>query len=114
MENYNREPRHFTYDVKKYNPDTHTLDFIRTDDYWYHPVKHTIMVIQRNGVKKLIRVKDDREFAYKMQKTQIKAKDGAEGLADFMDDEFWRDTAVKLLDYMMDEMKEATLQPWEY
>lgn len=113
MENYDREPRHFTYDVKKYNKETNSLDFIRTDDFWYHPVKRSIMVVQRNGVKKLIRVKEDREFTYKLQKTQVKAREGADGLAHFMDDEFWRDTTVKILNFMIDDMKEATLQPWE-
>lgn len=105
--------KHFSHDVMNYNHDTHKLDYVRTDDYYFDDCGTTLLVIQRNNDKKVIRVKPDDEFVYSVKKTQVNAKGGARGLAEFLADPEWKSTAVRLLDAMMDSVKPATLHPWE-
>ena len=45
-----------------------------------------ILIIERDGVKKYIRVVPDTEYVYKIQKTQIRAMGGVTGLYDFMEE----------------------------
>lgn len=65
-----------------------------------------------NFEKKAIRVVTDYEYTYKAQKTQIKAQGGAEGLYKFIRDnchkaDLFYCKIVKLIEYAMDEMREA-------
>lgn len=61
--------------------------------------------------KKVVKVKPDFDFCYKLQKTQIRARGGAEGLYKFIQKEteggaqscFVR----RIVEYAMDEMREA-------
>lgn len=106
----------FSHDVNTIIRDENNspkLHYLRTDEYYFVPTTPSILTIQRNGVKKNIRVKADSEFVYSVKKTQVNAKGGPEGLAKFLADKEWRDTAVKVLDAMMDTVKPAVLQPWE-
>lgn len=61
--------------------------------------------------KKIIKVIPDFEYCYKLQKTQIRARGGAEGLYNFIKKETERDPvsffARKIVEYAMDEMREA-------
>jgi len=73
-----------------------------------------MLCIQRDGVKRFIKVKEDEnnEFIYKIQKTQIKAIDGVDGLYKFMEenrnvsDLFWC-LSKQICDKAFSYMKEA-------
>lgn len=61
--------------------------------------------------KKVLKVVPDWEYAYKLQKTQIRAREGAAGLYKFIQDET-KDGAQscfvrRIVEYAMDEMREA-------
>lgn len=61
--------------------------------------------------KKTVKVVDDLEYCYKLQKTQIRARDGASGLYDFLRRETENGKqscfARRIVEYAMDEMKEV-------
>ena len=62
--------------------------------------------------KKVLKVVPDWEYAYKLQKTQIRAQGGAEGLYNFIRDNCHKTDLFycmieKLIEYAMDEMREA-------
>ena len=48
------------------------------------------IIIERDGVKKVFKVVEDNDFVVKVQKTQVKATGGAEGLYKF----FARESAI--------------------
>lgn len=98
-----------TFDHKVHNYENGKLNYIRTDNYQFRAINPDVIVVSRNGIKKSIKVVADSEYTYKMMKTMVKAKDGAEGLEKFMADPFWKDTAVKIINYMIDTMKPAKL-----
>lgn len=64
-----------------------------------------------NFEKKILKVVPDFEYCYKLQKTQIRARGGAEGLYNFIKKETESDPvsffARKIVEYAMDEMREA-------
>ena len=51
-----------------------------------HPDNNNILTICRNGISKSVKVKENHEFVYKLQKTQIQGRDGASGVFKFLDD----------------------------
>lgn len=64
-----------------------------------------------NFEKKAFRVVPDFEYCYKLQKTQIRARGGAEGLYNFIKKEIEENEASvfarRIVEYAMDEMREA-------
>lgn len=63
-----------------------------------------IMFVKRDGHYRSIKVVDDSEFVYKLQKTQIRARGGAEGLYNWMVRTLEKDFAIcfvyKVLDWI--------------
>lgn len=61
--------------------------------------------------KKIIKVVNDSEYCYKLQKTQIRAIDGATGLYNFLKRETEHEGQScflrRVVEYAMDEMREA-------
>lgn len=70
---------------------------------------NNIITFTRNGISKTVKVKEDFEYSYKLQKTQIKAVGGARGLYDFIQrhviDNFAMVYVTRLYNYVIDEMK---------
>ena len=73
-----------------------------------------LLCVQRDGIKRFVKVKEDYEFTYCIQKTQIKANGGVEGLYKFMSenknlqDLFWC-RVRKICENVFDYMKEARI-----
>lgn len=65
----------------------------------------------RDFIKKVVNVEDDSEYVYKLMKTKIKARDGAEGLFNFIAgwyrDNFGLSRIETILNYIMDNMREG-------
>lgn len=68
-----------------------------------------LLGVQKNGVKKWIRVEDESGYCFKLLKTKIKAAGGAEGLYRFLEShqDFGSCFSKKILNYAFDEMREA-------
>ena len=52
-----------------------------------YPGRNDIITLTRGDVSRTFSVVEDREFTYKVQKSRLKAKDGAEGLFKYLQDE---------------------------
>lgn len=103
----------FDYDVFKLSRDDSgklTRNYVNTDHYYFrtYPGLH-LLTIEKNGVKFNFTVKDDPSHIYFVQKTQIKAKDGAAGLIRFFMNPEWRDHVVHLIDKIILTVKEAAV-----
>ena len=64
-------------------------NIISDDDYYIEKESHSLISIRKNnGEKKYIKVVEDvrGEYTYKVQKTQVKAINGADGLWGFIED----------------------------
>lgn len=77
-----------------------------------YPGNNGIMTVTKNGASKTVYIEDcGSEYVYKLMKSQIKARNGAIGLFEFMDrallENFMASHAWRILDYIMDEMKPA-------
>lgn len=74
-----------------------------------YPGNDNAITVTCDGMTKTVKIVNDLEFTYKLQKTQIKAKNAAPGLFKFIDDclynHFMECSAWKILDYIMDDMK---------
>lgn len=110
MENY----KYFTIENKHVERDANGRAFLITDstDEWAVAFFPGLLGVQKNGVKKWVKVEDDRGFTYKLMKTKIKAREGAEGLFHFIcentkvGDLFFCHT-TKILTWAFDVMREA-------
>ena len=74
-----------------------------------------VLVIQKNGIKKNIRVEDCSEFVFKALKTKIKARDGVTGLYRFIEEnqeigDVFGCMVKSLLNEAFSNMKEATIR----
>jgi hypothetical protein len=82
------------------------------DSYTFsiYPRDNEAFTVCKNGVTKTVRVVDDAEYTYKLMKTQIKAKGGAEGLYRYVDDalfnHFMECNAWKILNHVIENMKQ--------
>ena len=83
------------------------LKLIRTDNYAFRAINPELIIVERNGVKKNIKVTSDWDYTYKVMKTFVKAHGGADGLAKFLSDPNWEDTACKLIDCLIDKVAPA-------
>jgi hypothetical protein len=68
------------------------------------------MTVTKNGISKTVAIEDcGSEFVYKLQKTKVKARDGASGLFEYIDralyEHFMECRAWRILDYIADDMK---------
>ena len=76
-----------------------------------YPGDNNVITVSRDGIAKTVKVVNDLEFTYKLQKTQVKAKNAAYGLYKFIDDclynHFMECSAWKILDYIIDDMKKC-------
>ena len=97
---------HKVYRTQQENGAT-TLQLVRTDSYNFEKISDRLLMFTRNGVNKLIRIIPDREFTFKLQKTQIRAAGGVDGLLAFLNNRNWESTAVKIADWALDTMRGA-------
>lgn len=77
---------------------------------WYIVTQSNLIGVQRNGIKKWVRVEDDTTYTYKLMKTKIKAAGGAVGLYKYLvrciNDDFALCNVEKVLNYIFFEMRE--------
>lgn len=59
-----------------------------------YPGNNEIISITRDNETRTYKVTEDHEFCYKVQKTQIKAINGAKGIFDYIDREVTRNTPL--------------------
>ena len=91
------QTKNFTFGKKDY-------EIIYNDEY--------SLTFGRNGIYKNVKIVDDKSriYTYKVQKTQIKAINGAEGLYKFMkggaDGDCFICPVVCIIDHVIDNMKE--------
>lgn len=99
------------YIEEHYNMETRQMEKEADWSFSVYPGDNKHFTVCRNGVVKTVRVVEDSEFVYKLQKTQIKAREGAEGLFKFVDDELARCSAScmawKVLRYCFFDCKAA-------
>ena len=55
-----------------------------------YPGVDDVISVTKNGITKNMKVKKSYEFVYQLRKTFINALDGAQGLFDLLDEEFYR------------------------
>jgi hypothetical protein len=91
------QTKNFTFGKKDY-------EIIYNDEY--------SLTFGRNGIYKNVKIVDDKSriYTYKVQKTQIKAIEGAEGLYKFMSKEIEKNASFCLItaviDHVIDNIKE--------
>lgn len=99
------------FERKSYDPKTGNFEHLYTYIIAVYPHDDTVITVTRDGQHKTVKVVNSYEYAYKLQKGQIKAKGGATGLYNFIDDclseGFGEVMAYKVLDHIIDNMKEA-------
>lgn len=86
----------------------------REVEYFFRSVGSSL-IVQRDGVKKVVRVTESDKYAYKLNKTCISAEGGADGLFDFLAREadfeinlygkMLSTIVLHVLDYVMDTCK---------
>lgn len=81
------------YTEGHYNMETKQTEKVADWSFSIYPGDNKHFTVYRDGVVKTVRIVEDSEFVYKLQKTQVKARDGAEGLFKFVDDELARCSA---------------------
>lgn len=62
----------------------------------------------RGVQSKVVFVKDDWDWIYMAQKTQIKARGGAKGFFEHCCDDFWRSRTMDIADHAIDVMRPAS------
>jgi hypothetical protein len=76
-----------------------------------YPGDNTHITVSNGTDFKTVKVVDDFDVIYKLQKTQIRAKNGANGLFEYIDETLSGTSAHclawKVLNWIMDEMKVA-------
>lgn len=107
----------FNYDVYDVHKDEttgkYTKTYVKTDKYAFRSFPRlNLIMIEKNGEKHSYKVKDDSNWTVSVQKTQIKAKGGSDGLSDFFklaitDASFWGWKVVKIIDGILEKTKEA-------
>lgn len=96
-----------TFERTRYNREKGTVEHAFTESI---TLENGIFSVTRDGKTKVVKVVPCMDYVYKLQKTQIKAIDGAAGLFTFLDDELSGKGACmclawKILDYIMEVMK---------
>lgn len=90
------------------------IESVDTFTITMHPENNAFITVEKNGAKKAVSIEDcGGEYVYKLQKTKIKARDGAAGLFKFVTDalplNLFSCHAWRILDYIADEMRPARL-----
>lgn len=73
------------YTETTWNIEKNEREVVADWSFTIYPGDNNHITVCRNGVTKTVKVVEDREFVYKLQKTQVKAIDGANGLFNFID-----------------------------
>ena len=86
----------------------------REVEYFFRSVGSSL-IVQRDGIKKVVRVTESDKYVYKLNKTCISAQGGADGLFDFLAreadfeinlyGEMLSTIVLHVLDYVMDTCK---------
>lgn len=101
----------FDYEIKELYHDEggfSRLRPVRTDSYLFRSYPgNNIITISVNGTKRNYKVKEDSKFTYSIQKTQIKAVNGADGLIKFFMDESWRHSIPSIIHNIINNTKEV-------
>lgn len=77
------------YEETTYNRETKQVEHVADWSFTVYPGDNTHITVCRDGVVKTVKVVRDSELVYRLQKTQVKAIDGAEGLFNYLDRELF-------------------------
>jgi hypothetical protein len=77
------------YEEEHYNRKTDKMEHTADWSFTIYPGDNNHLTVSRDGVTKTVKVVPDIEFVYKLQKTQVRAIGGAEGLYNFLDRELF-------------------------
>lgn len=99
------------YTQTRYNRETKQLEDVANWSFSVYPGDNDHFTVCKDGIVKTIKVKSDWDFTYKLQKTQVKARDGASGLFKFVDwalsEKIMERNAWQVLDWCFDTCKAA-------
>lgn len=84
------------------------MDYVKIDKYYVKAVGNKLIIQPEDGEKRVFKVVPDRAWAYKIQKTQVNAQGGAEGLMKTLTDLAWSICTISVLQNIYTKVKQAT------